>query len=213
MGLAVTASQAQTFYENDFESNTTANFSAGSITLAPNSSTSFLGRFSGSAPTSTTLSLAGLSAHTDLTISFDLYVIQSWDGTGNLGSGPDALKFTADGTVLLDATFANRIGSTQSYSDATPLGGGPFDAKTDADAEANLGYADFFGSSTTYNLSFTIAHSASDLSLVLEGFGLQDIGDESWGIDNVVVAAPVPEPATLAVVGLGLVAMRRRLRR
>lgn len=200
-------------YSNDFESGTAPEFSPSPITTAPNNSTKFLGRFSGDSLT-TTLTLTGLGAHSQLTLALDLYIIQSWDGTGNLGSGPDRLTFIADGTTVLDATFANRSGSTQSYSDATPLGGGPFPDKTSADAENTLGYSDFFGTNTVYNLSYTLAHSANTLTVTFSGIGLQGAGDESWGLDNVVVSTSgvVPEPATLAALGLGLAALARRRR-
>lgn len=40
---------------------------------------------------------------------------------------------------------------------------------------------------------------------------LQSISDESWGLDNVYVeTGAVPEPATLAVLGLGAAAIIRR---
>lgn len=211
LGLAaVCGARADIIYQNNFESGLAAEFSNSPITTAPNASTKFLGEFAGTgAPSGTTLGLSGIFAHETVTIALDLYIIHSWDGNAT-SSGPDRLTFTADGTPLLDATFSNWDPS-QSYSDATPLGGGPFAGKTDADAENTLGYGSFFGTNTTYHLEFTFAHQASTLSVVFQGIGIQDVGDESWGIDNLVVSAtPVPEPCTLLLVGAGLAALRKR---
>lgn len=215
LGALAVASQAVTVYQNDFEAGSAPEFSPAPITTAPNASTKFLGEFG---DTGTTLSLSGLAAHDTITLNFDLYIIHSWDGTGNLGFGPDGLTFTADSTTLLSATFGNRNGVLQSYSDATPLGGGPFAAMTDTDAGNILGYNDFFGTSSVYNLSFTFAHSASTLSVNFNwsGAGFEGISNESWGLDNFLVDAssqPVPEPATLAALGLGAVALLRRKRK
>lgn len=212
LGALAAASQAVTVYQNDFETSTAPEFSPAPFTLAPNASTTFLGRFESD---STTFTLTGLDPHDSITLNFDLYIIQSWDGTGNAGFGPDGLRFIADSTTLLDATFGNRGGVTQSYSDATPLGGGPFASMTDADAVNTLGYPDFFGTNSVYNLSFTFAHTASSLTVSFAGIGagFEGINNESWGLDNFVVDAssqPVPEPATLAVLGLGGAALLRR---
>lgn len=213
LGLAAPA-HAALIYQNDFEAGLAAEFSPAPITVAPNSSTKFLGQFSGDGPTGTTLTLTGIGAHDAITLSLDLYIIHSWDGNGNQGSGPDQLKFTADSTTLLDANFANRDGSLQTYSDATPLGGGPFAAKTSADAESTLGYSWFFGTDTTYNLSFTFAHTGDSLVVDFTGIGIQGAGDESWGLDNFRVSTDVvPEPGSLCALGLGALAVLRRRRR
>lgn len=209
LGFVVAAAPAAVIYQNDFESGLANGFGPGGVVTAPNASTKFLGEFSNDVES---LNLLGIGAHTFVTVDLDLYVMHSWDG--NDGSfGPDTLRFSADATPFLNATFSN-WSPMQSYSDATPLGGGSFAAKTDADAIGTLGYSDFFGTDTTYHLSFNIAHSANDLNLTFEGLGLQGVGDESWGIDNVVVSADaVPEPATMAVLGLGMVSLVRRRRK
>jgi hypothetical protein len=47
-----------------------------------------------------------------------------------------------------------------------------------------LGYS----TDSVYHLSFTFSHSASTLQLNFSGTGLEDIFNESWGLDNVEVA-------------------------
>lgn len=210
--VAAVAPAQITIYSNDFEAGNHLGFTMGGIETAPNQSTKFLGRFANEPNnTSTALTLTGLASHTSVTLSLDLYIIHSWDGV--TGPGPDQLVFQQDGSDLLNATFANQTSWQQTYSDATPLGGGPFAGRTDHDAYATLGYGDYYGSDMTYNLTFTFAHSASTLNLSFAGFNLQAVGDESWGIDNVLVKTDaVPEPASMAALGLGILALRRRIR-
>jgi hypothetical protein len=56
---------------------------------------------------------------------------------------------------------------------------------------------------TVYNLSFTFPHAGGPLVLSFSGAGLQGVGDEGWGLDNVRVNCPpdcsnaAPSVATL----------------
>jgi len=84
-GLALPALAANTtVYTNDFSSGAGSAWSNTSTSDAPNGQ-SFLGQFGN---TNTTLTLDGLAAHNSVTISFDLYVIRSWDGN-SYANGPD----------------------------------------------------------------------------------------------------------------------------
>ncbi|MBV6459039.1 MAG: hypothetical protein HONBIEJF_02178 [Fimbriimonadaceae bacterium] len=208
LALSATGALAQTtIFHNDFESGVATGFTNGPVMDAPNGSTKVLGKFGSS--DGSTLELNGLASHTTVTLTLDLFVINSWDGNDG-GHGPDHLRFSADGADLLHATFSNWSPS-QSYSDATPLGGGPFAGKTDSDGEGLLGFGDFYGRDTLYRLQFTFAHSSSSLQVKFYGEGLQHKDDESWALDNVHLEADVvPEPATLTAMAVGLVAMRRR---
>jgi hypothetical protein len=139
------------------------------------------------------LSITGLAPHTRVRLSFDLYVLKSWDGD-SMRYGPD--RFTlrvAGGTPLLGTTFSNNPkviedGSTQGY----PLGyGNP--PRSRAASTGTLGYSDFFKDSI-YHFEFEAPHDGPGLTVefgssLFEGKGT---ADESWGLDNVVVRADVP---------------------
>ena len=142
------------------------------------------------------LTLRGLPPHSALKVSFDLYILKSWDGNSPR-YGPDRWSLdVAGGPVLLATTFSNNHkvsteGSDQDY----PRPKSP--PRTGASFTNTLGYA-FFGDSI-YPLEFTFAHTGSDLTLnfsssLFEGKGL---ADESWGLDNVRVTT-VTRPSNVA---------------
>ncbi len=72
----------------------------------------FSGRFSS---TSQALSLSGLTAGQTYTLKFDLYVLDSWDGSAP-SVGPDQFEVSVDGAVLLRESFANRTGTASAQS-------------------------------------------------------------------------------------------------
>jgi len=63
-----------------------------------------------------TLSLSGLPAHSDVSLSLELFIIQSWD-RNNLTFGPDRIAIAVGGgPTLLDTTFQLGIfGGSQCY--------------------------------------------------------------------------------------------------
>jgi hypothetical protein len=143
------------------------------------------------------LSLDNLGPHTRCELSFDLYVLKSWDGNSR-PYGPD--RFTArvaGGPILLDTTFSNNPkvkedGSYQSYpaSHEEAASNPPW---TGAASTGTLGYNKFFKDSI-YHLSFEFPHTEPGLvvefaSSLFEGKGT---ADESWGLDNVILRADVP---------------------
>lgn len=193
-------------YSTDFESPVGTEWSHTNRETSPSGRT-FLGQFDNQ---TVSLCLSGLSPHSALTVSFELFIIQSWDG--NNSPGPDVWDLSVDGGPnLLHTTFSNHPGvpayDEQSYPDAHGVGMHP--AQTGAAEVGTLGYS-LVGAATSgdsvYKLSFTFAHSASDLNLLFSASGLQGIGDEGWGIDNVQVNAnAIPEPSSLAIIcGLAL---------
>ena len=171
--------EAQAFFSNSFDGEVGTEWSSQSTDMTPNGARKFLGRFGNE---TINLSLTSLEAHTKVTVFFDLLIIQSWDGNDNT-YGPDIWDLSVqDGPTLLHTTFSNI--QRQAYPDTYPGGGHP--ARTGALESNSLGYS-FYGDSV-YHLSFTFPHSANSLVLVFSASGLQGLGDESWGLDNVNVS-------------------------
>jgi filamentous hemagglutinin family protein len=206
-------------YSNDFEGEVLSELSNTSTDTTPVGNRRFLGRFSGS--DSVSLTLDNLPPHEQATVSFDLFIIQSWDGNeiyccNGLVIGPDIWKLSiVDGSTLLHTTFGNAEANSpreQAYPDAFPGGQNP--PGTGAAENNTLGYK--FGdppkdNDSVYQLSFTFDHSDSSLQLNFSSAlpGYTGIQDESWGLDNVRVSVEptftssgVPSPGTIAVENL-----------
>lgn len=234
-GAALLAAGAATasplpYYAQDFQATVGDEWSqtttSATPTPYPDGARRFLGEFG--ADQQVGLHLAGLPAHAWVRVTFDLYLIRTWDGdssNGDFSYGDD--RFAAGvvgGPTLLDASFSNGNPAGQSY------GPGPSNAPMTGAAESySLGYWFDDGiqdigyvQDAVYRLDFTFAHDAPDLDLWFRSWLDQDIGDESWGLDNVAVwlgpaATPVPEPASLALAllaagALGATSRRRRPR-
>lgn len=153
-----------------------------------------------------TLSLAGLAAHTEVTLTFDMIVIRTMDG-----NEPFTVTANGFGTVI-DARFENLT------SGGNPLGGVDFGNGTapfgHADAENSLGITPDANAgaieSALYRRSFTFDHSTADLILNFQYGGLQGLADESWAIDNVLIETDgrqggvVPLPAALPLMAAGI---------
>lgn len=179
---------------------------ANRLDVTPSGRRGFLGQFSND---TVCLSLDNLPAHTQVTVSFDLFIIGSWDGSGPgtttqadqiaaLGGerihGPDQWYFTADGQEILRTTFSNwpQYGFRQAYPGPYPEGDYP--AQTGAVEITTLGYEyvgrdkiNYGPMDSVYRISRTFDHTGSDLLLTFAGEGLQGLDDESWGLDNVRV--------------------------
>ena len=224
LAAAKANAQAMTVYENDFETSAGAEWSSPMIDTTP-TGRSFLGRFVND--THLTLSLGrsspvwagGLPPHTSVTASFDLFIIHSWDG----GVNGDTWKLQVlDGPLLTNTSFRNPLnhesGQTQNYPGEYPDDSYP--AQTGAEEVDALGYWNVsptrFGDSV-YRLEYTFPHDADGLTLEFIADGITGgplsygIADESWGLDNIVVSV-VPEPATLALLTVGGMAVLRRQR-
>lgn len=199
--LLATASRANIVYSNDFESAIGNEWSDTRTDVTPIGERHFLGQFAENDAVS--LTLENLAAHDNVMLSFDLFVLQSWDGT-SWDFGPDIWQADVEnGQILIQTTFSNTGDDghlqnyTGSYSD-----GVEYDAYTGASEINTLGY-EYYGDSV-YRFNFNFKHIDDTLKINFAGIGLQDSGDESWGLDNVKVelskSMDIPEPSTLALL-------------
>jgi hypothetical protein len=225
LGMLAVAAQAQTVYSNDFSANASGFSTSGRVSLpvgqnAASPLSSMLGKFANNE--FTVLNLTGLVPGETYDIALDLFIGGSWDGN-NDPFGPDCW-FLRDGSgqFLVNTTFShlNQAGFSQAYSDSNPVGGGSFAAKTGADVisadpDSFAGYQIYYFGRGAGNptLSFT-ANGSGAASLTFQGAGLQNVADEYWAIDNVVVSRRIPEPGTaaLALLALPVIGLLRRRR-
>ena len=190
--------KATVAYANDFEKAAGGEWSHRDIGVTPKGRRRYLGPFGNH---EVRLTLKDLPAHTNLRVSFDLFVLRSWDGKewSSPGAGPDVWSAEVAGRgKLLRCTFANQpmqFSNQQTFPDPYP---GPLHPpQTGAAERDSLGQAaggEELGSAV-YRLSFAFPHRAGDLTLRFASAHLEPLDNESWGLDNVrVELAPSPPP-------------------
>jgi hypothetical protein len=195
---------------DDFESSTpplVGVWSDRSLNITPDDDRHFLGQFSGNE--AATLFWNNLSAHDSIDLSFDLFIIRDWDGDEVYAANdtPDQWQLTFDGRTLVSQSFSNNI-NPQSYPVAPSL------TQTGAVETGTLGY--FYPghgrSDAVYHFEFSEPHTADSLLIEFSGIDVGALGEESWGIDNVMVSF-VPEPSSMSLLVIGLGAMMTHRRR
>lgn len=162
--------------------------SPGSSKLAP---TSYLGRL-----LNEEVSLSIPAGMTSVTVSFDLYIIGTWDGAGQQGFGGDwwQLEVSRNGGArenVFHTSFSNQATKPQHFP--KQIDGGTSPNGRGAYLLNALGYPKATGKfdvgDAIYRLKYTISNPTAG-PLVLHFHTttpLQDINDESWGLDNVSV--------------------------
>ncbi|GAA6619287.1 putative Ig domain-containing protein [Scytonema sp. NUACC26] len=161
----------------------------------------FLGKFGGTLYENdefrllrqTKLTLDNLPEHDFVTVSFKLFILDTWDGNSNYW-GPDKWKLqVVGGSTLLYTTF-----QSQAYNQSTLPGGQSyphnfddanptlhaFPAGTGVDDYTLTGSEGYIG---VYELSFKFDHTSSSVALDFLGGTTEDINNESWGLDDVEV--------------------------
>lgn len=214
---AGSAAMAGTIYFNDFEGAVGSEWSTATTTVTPagcTHCTTFLGE---NINDSIVLTLSSLPTNTTITISFELFIIRSWDGSGENGWGPDNWTLAISDGSNWAYTFGNGTGMTQTYP---VVGSAP---GTGASEVNTLGYT--FGDSArdmVYDLTFSWYNTTPTTTITFAASGLQGMSgygyaDESWGLDDFRASdtADIPEPATALLFGSGVLAFllyRRRCR-
>lgn len=215
---AASGAAAETVYFNDFETESVGSeWTAFALDTTPLDSRTFLGQFGNE---TVGLHLDNLPEHEALRLSFDLYIIGSWDG--NTQPGPDEWGVrVVDGITLLHTTFAVSSpdsGRTQNFPHW--IDGASHAQRTGANESNTLGYTwsnDLrpiaVQTDAVWHIEIVFAHIGDSIDLEFFARGLQPLEDEAWGIDNVRVDAsliPAPGALGLAMTALGLAARRRR---
>ncbi|MCG8406316.1 MAG: VCBS repeat-containing protein [Phycisphaerales bacterium] len=154
-------------YATDFQSGVGAEWST-SATNTNGTLTTFLGRFG--ELNSTTLALNTKVGET-YEIVFDLYIIDSWDGSSNTW-GPDYVNVDVDGTQVFHETFSNRSTDSPSF-------------KNPAEQVGNFGYGSYQDGIYRVSLAFVATSTVSNITFIADG--LEAFANESWGLDNITV--------------------------
>ena len=162
--------------------------SPGSSQLAP---TTFLGRL-----LNQEVSLSVPAGKSTVTITFDLYIIGTWDGAGQQGFGGDRwqIEVSRNGAPrqnVFHTSFSNQATKPQNFP--KQIDGGTNPNGRGAYALNALGFPKATGKfdmgDATYRLTYTVANpGAGPLVFYFHTTTLlQDLSDESWGLDNVSV--------------------------
>jgi hypothetical protein len=184
-------------YRSIFEKNDVgAEWSKQTVTKSPSGKHTFLGPF---AYENTMLTLDHLPEHGRVRISFDLMIILTWDGDANLDNpaptAPDLFDVTVErGPRLVHASFTARPSSSSKTTQSFP-GRFPYDhlpPGTGAVESRTLGYQ--WGGSIgdgpddyVYHVERTFAHRGKSLKIAFSGINLEEVANESWGMENVRV--------------------------
>jgi hypothetical protein len=194
--LCGAAGAQQTVFFSDFDAAVSPALAPGAGELTPVQGFAGLGpagnRFGGSflrSPTGSTLTvtLSNLPPHESIDLAFLFAAIDSLDGTGQYPSG-DFLNVSVDGVSIFRESFANALAEQiQSY---LPAPGVELARRVDL----GFGGPGSYYTDSAYNMALeprlqNIPHTAPTLTVtfLLEGPGIQPLGDESWAIDNLAV--------------------------
>ncbi|WP_162052193.1 CARDB domain-containing protein [Gloeothece verrucosa] len=166
-------------YNNNFETSAGEEWSDSTLGITPVGERKFLGQF-GNGTVSLSLNDDNL-INSIVSLELDLFIINSWDGN-HLGYGTDFFNLSIEnGETLLNTTFSNTEELSQSYPDA--WGTGDYPSGTGAIEIDTLNSSE--DGSAVYHLVYTFPYSQRYLTLDFSGLNLEDINNESWGLDNV----------------------------
>ena len=195
----VSAQSLVTVYEHGFEVPVGPEWSDYDRTVTPWGLRTFLGEFSDQP---VHLWLDDLAPHCLVRVSFELFIIGSWEGSVGFNAGPDVWDLNVSSgppnectlVNLLHTSFANCACDYQAYPANYPNVHNP--GLTDADEVNTLGFLNRWGNveDSVYYLSFTFYHSDTTLDFAFQGSpALEGLNDETWGIDNIRVEMDVDQ--------------------
>lgn len=191
---ALAGPEPVTVYSTDFESGTPSGVWSLDAVAQTTGFSRFLGRFGN---TSVTMSIAVVADRMH-ELSFDFYAIDSWDGS-DTPWGPDVFGVRMNGEDLFRETFSAFDGPQTFEGDPTRRGSFGFEYWNDS----------------VWRLTMHFTPTSNNTSIQFYAQGLEQMHNESWGLDNVVVRLmpEVPAPGGAALVGaLGAAGLRRRRR-
>lgn len=177
-----------TIYDTDFATSIGEEWTTDRTTTSP-SGEQFLGEFGDNW---ISLSFEELPTHDEVSITFDLYVLRSWDGL----SEEDSWVLEIDGTPVISTTFSNGE-SLQAWPGNLPYASNP--ARSGATSNETLGYwyeTENDHSDSIYRVERAFFHEGEELVLDFAGNHLGELSDESWGIDNIEVKISQTPPST-----------------
>jgi len=183
-------------YENSFAKAPGDEWSHRSVSQTPQGNHRYLGTFTAER---VELALTDLPPHKLLRISFDLYLMKSWDGSSPYWGVKIWDMGVVGGQNLIHSTFGNcgffTDNNIQSFPETYPCRDYP--AWTGATEKQTLGVIQSWGgpqrtfdTSSWYRMSLPFPHTAPSVTLSFEPTPKQ--GAKDWGIGNVRVEA-IPE--------------------
>lgn len=215
--------KADVLFSENFESNTSSLTGAGFLSSSGGYSSYGFGNFmlrNWDSASASTVSFT-LASATEVSLSFDIAFIDSWDGESGGCCNPDQLFLNLDSGLIVSQSVNNVWMKVPGffYAGASEFISAYSTELVNASAGLNLagewngdsGYDSAYSFSLSLGLLDAGTHT---LSWFAGGLGWQAGTDESFAIDNIVVSSlPVPEADTYAMMGLGLgllAGMRRK---
>jgi len=171
-------------YAEDFELGVGSEWS--NSTTATYEKTTVLGTFN---PHPVTLTLAHVPQNVEMTLCFDLWVIDSWDGNSSV-HGPDVFEVSLNsGETILSTTFSNTFDDPiqsypNTYNEEKKIDH-PYTKGAKKIGQFNGHFTQFHDSQYEICRTFTNTHDLLQISFA--AYLTQNMGNESFGLDNVTL--------------------------
>ena len=146
-------------------------------------------------------------------------ILETVTSPGNSATGGATLTFDLLGYLSVDGdncctdTFTLTINGTTMFSGGFDMGGGGSNFINFIDPGVTIvsstAYSFFGGGLTQFSVDHTLL--SGNNSYLFNYGSMQGLGDEGWGLENIMITADVagsggtiPEPSVLALLGIGL---------